>query len=184
MAQALAQFRAERFAADERKREVFNHIRVGLLRAYFVRRKPGGDTSMTAHLNPDHPAPAYHCGRLLAVFANLQRAALGDVGAGVVQRYYVAASQTPGLVLGRLSANARNHLAKLDAGLAWWFENQLSEVMGRLGDGAPSILDLEGQGLFALGYYQQLAKLRAGRKGGADESASDATTAPAQGNQP
>ena len=36
--------------------------------------------------------------------------------------------------------------------------------MARLGDGAPRILDLEGQGLFALGYYQQLAALRAGSK--------------------
>ncbi len=119
---------------------------------------------MTAYLNPDHPAAAYHCGRLLAVFANLQRAALGDVGAGVVQRYYAAASQTPGLIIGRLAANSRNHLGKLNPGLAWQFENQLAEVMGRLGDGAPRILDLEGQGLFALGYYQQLAALRPGKK--------------------
>lgn len=119
---------------------------------------------MTAYLNPDHPALAYHCGRLLAVFASLQRAALGDVGAGVVQRYYAATSATPGLILGRLTSNARNHLGKLDSKLAWWYENQIAEVMGRLGDGAPRILDLEGQGLFALGYYQQLAALRAGKK--------------------
>lgn len=115
---------------------------------------------MTAYLNPDHPAPAYHCGRLLAILANLQRAALGDVGAGVVQRYYAAASQTPGLIIGRLVSNARNHLSKLDGGLAYWYENQIADVMGRLGDGAPRILDLNGQGLFALGYYQQLADLR------------------------
>jgi CRISPR-associated protein Csd1 len=36
--------------------------------------------------------------------------------------------------------------------------------MGHLGDGAPRILDLNGQGLFALGYYQQLASLREGKK--------------------
>ena len=128
MAQALARFRVEVIDKDQ---PPINHARMGLIRAYFVRRKPGGDASMTAYLNPDHPAPAYHCGRLLAVFANLQRAALGDVGAGVVQRYYAAASQTPGLILGRLSANARNHLSKLDATkpkLAWWFEGQLVTV--------------------------------------------------------
>lgn len=119
---------------------------------------------MTAYLNPDHPKPAYHCGRLLAVLANLQRAALGDVGAGVVQRYYAAASQTPGLILGRLASNARNHLGKLEGGLAFWYENEIASVMGKLGDGAPRILDLEGQGLFALGYYQQLAALRGGKK--------------------
>lgn len=125
---------------------------------------------MTAYLNPEHPAPAYHCGRLLAVLANLQRAALGDVGAGVVQRFYAAASQTPGLMLGRLVSNARNHLSKLDGGLAHWYENKIAEIMSRLHDGAPRILDLEGQGLFALGYYQQLADMRAGTKNTTNES--------------
>ncbi|EQD38570.1 Csd1 family CRISPR-associated protein, partial [mine drainage metagenome] len=164
LAMALAQFRSERFTPDEKNREVFNHARMGLIKAYFVRLTPGGDPTVTAYLNPDHPDPAYHCGRLLAVLSNLQRAALGDVGAGVVQRYYAAASQTPGLILGRLAANARNHLGKLDGGLAYWFENQIADVMGRLGDRAPRILDLEGQSLFALGYYQQLAALRADAK--------------------
>ena len=130
---------------------------------------------MTTYLNPDHPDPAYHCGRLLAVFANLQRAALGDVGAGVVQRYYVAASQTPGLVLGRLASNARNHLGKLEGGLAFWYETKIADVMGQLRDGAPRILDLEGQGLFALGYYQQLAALRAGSKNTNDTATTDNT---------
>lgn len=119
---------------------------------------------MTASYNPNHPAPAYHCGGLLAVLANLQRAALGDVGAGVIQRFYTAASQTPGLVFGRLVANARHHLAKLEPGLAWWHEERMMEIMSRLGDASPRILDLEGQGLFALGYYQKLAELRAGIK--------------------
>jgi CRISPR-associated protein Csd1 len=159
MAQALARFRA-----DLIKDEPFSHARMGLIKAYFVRLQPGGDTTMTAYLNPDHPAPAYHCGRLLAIFANLQRAALGDVGAGVVQRYYASASQTPGLIIGRLAANARNHLGKLDHGLAWWYEEQIADVMSRLGDAAPRTLDLNGQGLFALGYYQQLAKLRPSKK--------------------
>lgn len=119
---------------------------------------------MTTAYNPDHPAAAYHCGGLLAVLANLQRAALGDVGAGVVQRYYTAVSQTPGLVIGRLVANARNHLTKLDPKLAWWYEERIGGLMARFGDAIPRILDLEGQGLFALGYYQKIAELRSGSK--------------------
>lgn len=161
MAQALARFRSDLVDKDQ---PPFSHARMGLIKAYFVRLKPGGDTAMTAYLNPEHPAPAYHCGRLLAIFSSLQRAALGDVGAGVVQRYYASASQAPGLIIGRLASNARNHLGKLDGGLAYWYENQIADVMGCLGDGAPSVLDLDGQGLFALGYYQQLAALRAGKK--------------------
>jgi CRISPR-associated protein Csd1 len=161
MVQALARFRTDLVDKDQ---PPFNHARMGLIKAYFVRLQPGGAHTMTAYLNPNHPEPAYHCGRLLAMFSNLQRAALGDVGAGVVQRYYAAASQTPGLILGRLTSNARNHLGKLESGLAWSYENQIADVMGHLGDGAPRILDLNGQGLFALGYYQQLAALRSGKK--------------------
>jgi len=167
MAQALARFRADVVDKDQ---PPFNHARMGLIKAYFIRCKPGGDTTMTTTYNPNHPAAAYHCGGLLALLANLQRAALGDVGAGVVQRFYAAASQTPGLVLGRLAANARNHLAKLEPGLAWWYEERIAEIMSGLGDAAPRILDLEGQGLFALGYYQKLAQLRAGNKSTTDNT--------------
>lgn len=141
------------------------HARMGLIKAFHVRQ---GDIAMQATVNTEHPSSAYHCGRLLAVLARLQRAALGDVGAGVVQRYYTAASQTPGLVVGRLVANAKNHLNKLDPKLAHWFENQIAAVMALM-TGIPATLTLEQQSLFALGYYQQLAFLNAG-KGKADSS--------------
>lgn len=143
------------------------YARMGLIRAFFIRLNPGGDKTMTAYLNPEHPDAAYHCGRLLAVLSKLQGEALDDVGASVVQRFYTGFSQTPGLLVGRLIANAQNHLAsvrKKNPGLAWWYEDLIAEVEGRLGDGAPRILDPEGQGLFAIGYYQQLARLRAGNK--------------------
>jgi CRISPR-associated protein Csd1 len=136
--------------------------RFSIIKSYFLRK---GDDDMKPYLNPEHPHPAYHCGRLLAVFARLQRAALGDVGAGVVQRYYTAASQTPGLILGRLAANAKNHLGKLEGGLVYWYEDLIAEIMGRIKDTVPRTLTLEEQSLFALGYYQQLASLNAGKGG-------------------
>ena len=177
MAQALARFRADLVDKDQ---PAFNHARLGLIKAYFVRLTPGGDPTVTAYLNPDHPDPAYHCGRLLAVLSNLQRAALGDVGAGVVQRYYAAASQTPGLTLGRLVSNSRNHLAKLDGGLSIFFEDKIADAMCRLGDRIPPMLDLEGQGLFALGYYQQLADMRAEARAKAKKTDTDTTNAGAK----
>lgn len=151
------------------------YSRMSFVKAYFNRtiRSRNGGTEMEAHLNINHPNPAYHCGRLLAILAKLQEKALGDVGANVVQRFYPAFSQTPGLIVGRLVSNARNHLGKLDGGLAWWYEERIAEIMTRLGDGAPRTLNLEGQGLFALGYYQQIAALRAGKKGGTADAATN-----------
>lgn len=141
------------------------YARMGIIRAFFVRLNPGGDKPMTAYLNPEHTRAAYHCGRLLAVLAHLQREALDDVGANVVQRFYTGFSQAPGLHLGRLIANAQNHLAsvrKRGSSLAKCYEDLIAEINGRLGDGEGiRTLNLEEQGLFALGYYQQLAQLRA-----------------------
>lgn len=158
MVQAL-----DRFRSSIVKDETFSHARMGLIKAYFV-RQPQGKALMQPYLNPDHPDPAYHCGRLLAVLAKLQQAALGDVGAGVVQRFYAAASTAPGLTFGRLVGNSRNHLGKLERGLSYWYEQQIAEVIRQLGDQFPRTLNLEGQGLFALGYYQQLAALRTPKK--------------------
>lgn len=166
IAQALARYRAD--LIDDKP---FNHARMGLIKAYFIRK--GGDHQMSAYLNKEHPEAAYQCGRLLAILSGLQRAALGDVGAGVVQRYYVAASQTPGLTLGRLFNNAKNHLNKLEGGLAFWYEDQIAEIMSRIQDRIPSTLNLDQQSLFALGYYQQIAANRAGKSNTNESSKGD-----------
>lgn len=112
----------------------------------------------TPYLNEEHPHTAYHCGRLMAVLAALQRAALGDVGAGIVQRYYAAASSTPALVLGRLVRTSQFHLNKLDPGLAYWYEARIADIWGRIKEDPPRTLNLEEQSVFAMGYYQQLAQ--------------------------
>jgi CRISPR-associated protein Csd1 len=136
------------------------YARMGLMKAYHIRK---GDSRTMPALNEDHPHPAYHCGRLMAVYAALQRRAQGDVGAGVVQRYYAAASSTPGLILGRLARLGQFHLAKLEPGLAHWFESKLAGIWNRIKDQPPTTLTLEEQSLFALGYYQQMAADRAGK---------------------
>jgi CRISPR-associated protein Csd1 len=163
LAQALARVRIE-FIQDAPP----SHARMGLIKAYHARKRSnqGGELmseDLQPHLNELHPHPAYHCGRLMAVLAALQRRALGDIGAGVVQRYYAAASSTPALVLGRLTRTSQFHLNKLEPGLAYWYEDKISNIWGRIKDTLPRTLDLEEQSLFALGYYQQLAALRAGR---------------------
>ena len=152
MARALA-----RFKMDVLTDQPFHHARVGLLKAFLIRK---GDP-LEPHLNEDHPDPAYHCGRLMAMLATLQYRALGDVGAGVVQRYYAAASTTPALVLGRLVRTAQFHLDKLDRGLARWHEGRIADTFGRIREQIPPTLSLERQSLFALGYYQQIATDRA-----------------------
>ena len=158
LAQALLRARMD-FLQDQPP----NHARMGLIKAYHLRKhRQNGGEPMTAGLQPflseQHPHPAYQFGRLMAVLAALQRAALGDVGAGIIQRYYAAASSTPALVLGRLVRTSQFHLNKLDPGLAHWFEDRIAGIWGRVKDDPPRTLDLEEQSLFAMGYYQQMAQ--------------------------
>ncbi|HEV7670764.1 MAG TPA: type I-C CRISPR-associated protein Cas8c/Csd1 [Thermoanaerobaculia bacterium] len=159
LAMALARFRLDVLDPDTS----LNHARAGVLKACLLRSvaTSHGDRNLMTHLNEQHPSAAYHCGRLVALLAELQRRALGDVGAGVVQRYYAAASATPALVLGRLLRTAQFHLDKLEIGLRHILDGQIAQVLAQMGDELPQTLDLPGQALFALGYYQQIAHDRA-----------------------
>ena len=131
------------------------HARMALLRAYHVRQ---GDTALEPTVNEQHPDPAYHCGRLVAVLADLQRLVLPEVGAGVVERFYASASATPALVLGRLVRGAQPHVSKIESrGMANWYQDRIAAVMCRIGDRAPATLTPAEQSLFALGFYQQYA---------------------------
>ena len=132
-------------------------------------------------LEPEHPSPAYHCGRLLAVIEDVQRAALPKVKATIVDRYYGAASATPAVVFGALLRGAQPHLAKLERDRRGAYVNldrRLQEVMSRIGDW-PSTLPLREQALFSLGYYHQRAHNRAESisrraRRGEDETEADA----------
>ena len=150
-----------------------DRIACSLLKAWYNRSLESGATKggkkVEKSLNTAYPAPAYHAGRLLAILNKLQHTALGDVGADVVQRFYSAASVTPGLVIGRLIDGAQPHLNKLrkddnTKGLSYWYEKQISGIMSRLDDSVLKQLDFTGQTLFALGYYHQLAALNEGGK--------------------
>lgn len=114
-------------------------------------------------LQSNHPEPAYHCGRLLAVLESIQRGALGDINATIVDRFYGTASTAPASVFGRLLRGAQPHLSKLRrdrpaAGYA--LQERLEEVLAAL-PAFPTTLNLKQQGLFALGYYHQRAHDRA-----------------------
>ncbi|WP_034386599.1 type I-C CRISPR-associated protein Cas8c/Csd1 [Deinococcus sp. YIM 77859] len=149
------------------------YTRMALLRAYHCRKarrqlaREQGGFLMSSSVDPRHPSPAYHCGRLMYLLAQVQEAQGGDINAGVVQRYYGAASSTPGLVLGRLTRLSQHHLAKIardKPGLAYTLEQDIAAVWAVLGHTLPRTLSLEEQSLFALGYYQQLADSVARRK--------------------
>lgn len=117
---------------------------------------------MNEVLNIDSNHPAYLYGRLLRIFEEIQYAALGDVNANVVDKFYGTFSAAPALVFARLYSNSQNHLRKLRGdkpGAAVDLDKRLMEVTGSLSPKPPSgTLSLADQGRFALGYYHQKAR--------------------------
>lgn len=108
-------------------------------------------------LDLDNRSPAYRCGRLLAVLAEVQRNAIGK--AAIVDRFYGTASSAPASVFPRLLRGAQPHLTKLERDkrpTAHALHQRLEEVMSGITH-FPTTLTLNDQGLFALGFYHQRA---------------------------
>ncbi len=116
------------------------------------------DTAM----DPESSSEGYTLGRLIAVLERLQQAALGNVNASLVDRYFSGASATPKSAFVRLLRNARHHVSKArddpqNGGMAFLLDRLIDDLAGRFKperNGFPAHLDLEQQGLFVLGYYQ------------------------------
>ena len=105
-------------------------------------------------LNRNHPQPAYQLGRLFAALERNQEGALPGINATVKDRFFGAASATPGAVFPRLIRMGQPHIAKLEGGYKVNAEKRVQAIMARI-DAFPNHLDLVGQGLFFLGYYHQ-----------------------------
>jgi CRISPR-associated protein Csd1 len=108
---------------------------------------------------------AYHCGRLLAHLESVQRAALGDINTTLIDRYYGAASHTPGKVFGELVKDAQAHLRKLRVtkpGVHEALQQRMEGIMVMFSPATqfPNTLTMQQQSIFALGYYHQRASSR------------------------
>ena len=134
-------------------------LKVWLLRKHRARNE---EEHLMPYYHPDMPSAAYHCGALVAIYTDLQKRAMPDIGAGIAQRYYASASRTPKLVLGQLERMAKIYLEKLDSPAAiQGYEDHLNEVSCFFTPEhpLPSALNLEEQSYFALGYRQMSAQL-------------------------
>lgn len=113
---------------------------------------------MKEELDLENSAPAYLVGRLFAQIEGVQRLALGkNLNAGIRERFFSAASTSPSAAFGRLMKLTQNHLSKIrqeKPGLAVVLDSEITDLCSRINT-FPSILTLEQQGQFALGYYHQ-----------------------------
>jgi CRISPR-associated protein Csd1 len=148
--------------------------RFALLKLILNRNRRSADMEIQPELTADTDDSAYNCGRLLAILAAAQDKAHDYKleGPGVAERYFGTASVSPASVFPLLLRLNRHHLNKISkserfGGHERFIEQQMECVSVRFKPekpGAPPIfprtLDLQSQGRFALGFYQQKADER------------------------
>ncbi len=138
-----------------------NYPRAAYIKAH-LRRKARilGDFRLkevlTEVLNTENKNPGYLLGRLFALLEKAQQDANPTIKATIRDRYYASASATPVAAFPVLLRLAQHHLAKSEYG--GYVDKLIEEVMADI-QSFPAHLDLDQQGLFALGYYQQKSAL-------------------------
>ena len=137
-----------------------NGYRVAMIKAVLQRRFRKGfiQEEVPMALNIESDNRAYLLGRLFAVLERIQSQALGEINAGIGDRYYGSASAVPFSVFPRLLAGAKHHLSRLSkdkAGMAVNLEKDLGEILAKLPDSYPRHFNIDEQGRFSIGYYHQ-----------------------------
>ena len=110
---------------------------------------------LNVSLNPDSSNVPYNLGRLFSVLEAIQTAANPGLNTTIKDQYFNAASSMPNRVYPVLINLAQKHLRKLEGGLRTYYDNQLIDLMSKLGETLPDRMNLPQQGSFQLGYYHQ-----------------------------
>ncbi len=127
--------------------------RAAILKAYLNRIK-SNNYKITVMLDKENTNPGYLCGRLFAVLDKIQEDANGIHS--IQERYMNSASSTPSSVFATILNLSSHHSEKLSNGSRIFYEKIKQEIMDKLpSDGFPAHLDLQDQGRFFVGFYQQ-----------------------------
>jgi CRISPR-associated protein Csd1 len=165
--QLLANAVIARIRAD---REI-NYLRASLIKGWLIRNH---HQSIPMTYDPTTNDAAYRLGALFALLEKTQQDALGDVNAGIRDRFYSSASATPASVFPRLFRTYGHHLKKAGSEHKGYVIYREKEVQAILAEPQPMKdfprhLNLRDQGLFAIGYYHKRKDLWASKKSPEEE---------------
>lgn len=146
-----------------RSNDPINYLKASVLKAYLVRNQK---IAMSEALDITRTEPAYHLGRLFAVYETAQKHAHDwKLDRTIRETMYSAASATPLSVFGRLERLHHHHTAKKShpPGSSDSYADIVAEISQHFrgpGPVYPTTLDITHQSLFAVGYYHQLQHFR------------------------
>ncbi len=134
--------------------------RAAIIKAYYLRKQNPDcpEEVLTVALNEASTNPAYTLGRLFSIYEAVQEAANPGINSTIKDKYFNSAASTPATIFPLLDNLCQKHLRKLETGKRIWYEKQITELAGILGEAYPARLSLPQQGSFDLGYYHQTQK--------------------------
>ena len=134
--------------------------KAAILKAYYTRNQSPRCPKevLTVELNEQSTYQPYVLGRLFAVLEAIQDAANPGINTTIRDRYFNSACTTPGIVFPTLIKLAQKHLQKLEKGGQVYYNQQLTELIGRITQTYPARMTLPEQGAFEIGYYHQTQK--------------------------
>ena len=165
---------------------VYQTSKFALIKLILNRSEKDASMKINSHLSETND-PAYNCGRLLAIYHQVQRVyhqmMERNINATIVDRFYGSASGCPANVFPSLDKLSMHHLGRINrskafAGAGVNLEKQINAVLvlfqgmeGRSPE-FPGLLTLRQQGRFALGFHHQRADdFRRAKETKADEKA-------------
>ncbi len=134
--------------------------RAAIIKAYYL-KNPHRDCPkevLTVSLNEASTDVAYTLGRLFSVYEAVQKAANPGINATIKDKYFDAAAAMPASIFPVLNNLCQKHLRKLEQGKRVYYDRQIMEMKGILGERYPARMTLAQQGSFDLGYYHQTQK--------------------------
>lgn len=136
-----------------------NPTRIGILKACINRqlRNSNQQEEITMTVNKDNKNPAYLCGRLFAILEKVQQKASNDnLNRTIKDAYFASAASTPALIFPKLLKLTQHHLAKVE--YDYYYSREMGKIIAQLVDEFPETLNLQDQGRFIIGYYQEYYK--------------------------
>lgn len=135
-----------------------NDTRAGIIKACINRklRISGQKEEIEMSLDKNNKNPAYLCGRLFAVYEKIQQdSSGGGLNRTIKDSYFASACARPSAIMTKLSQLSQNHMRKLEEGKSVYYNKLIGEIMDGLNGEFPQTQDLDSQGRFIIGYYQQ-----------------------------
>ncbi|MGI6361762.1 MAG: type I-C CRISPR-associated protein Cas8c/Csd1 [Bacillota bacterium] len=139
---------------------MITHARAAIIKGFLMRKNRilKKEEQLTMYLNQESKNVAYVLGRTFAILEMIQKKALDqNINTTIRDKYFSTACSNPALVFPNLIKLSQHHLAKIEG---IYFDKLLGQCISLIeGESFPKTMNMEDQGRFILGYYQQNQKL-------------------------